>query len=116
MVDIADDRANDWFEREGPDGKMVRVFDHENFQRSKRQIAARRHAEATASSFLLAPAARLGSLPARRAGDFLWVQRHVLPFGLRPAAAYREARDLEHLLGPGQRVGAILGRCGPCEI
>jgi hypothetical protein len=40
MVDIADGRANDWIEREGPDGKMVRVFDHQNFRRSEQQIAA----------------------------------------------------------------------------
>ena len=37
MVDIADDRAND-IEHEGPDGKKVRLFDHENFRRQ--QIAA----------------------------------------------------------------------------
>jgi hypothetical protein len=37
MIDIADDRAN---VREGPDGKKVRVFDHENFRRSKQQIGA----------------------------------------------------------------------------
>jgi hypothetical protein len=39
MVDIADDRANDRIEREGPDGKKVRVFDPENFRRSEQQIA-----------------------------------------------------------------------------
>lgn len=38
MVDIADDRANDWTEREGPDGKKIRVFDNENFRSRKRQI------------------------------------------------------------------------------
>jgi hypothetical protein len=42
MVDIADDRANDWTEREGPDGKKVRVFDHENFRSRRRQIGALR--------------------------------------------------------------------------
>jgi hypothetical protein len=67
----------------------------------------RRHAEATASSFLLAPAPRLGSLPTRRAGDFLRVQGHALAFGLRPADARREARDLEHLLGLGQRISPV---------
>jgi hypothetical protein len=40
MVDIANDRANDCIEREGPDGKMVRVFDQENLRRSKQQIGA----------------------------------------------------------------------------
>jgi hypothetical protein len=25
-IDIADDRANDWIEREGPDGETVRVI------------------------------------------------------------------------------------------
>jgi hypothetical protein len=30
---------NHWIEREGPDGKMVQVFDHA-FRRSKQQIAA----------------------------------------------------------------------------
>jgi hypothetical protein len=39
-LDIVDDRSNDWIEREGPDGKKFRVFDHENFRRSKRQIGA----------------------------------------------------------------------------
>jgi hypothetical protein len=38
MVDIADDRANNRIERDGPDGKQVRVFDHENFRSRKRQI------------------------------------------------------------------------------
>jgi hypothetical protein len=38
MSEIADDRSNDWIIREGPDGKKFRVFDHENFRRSKRQI------------------------------------------------------------------------------
>jgi hypothetical protein len=38
MVDIADGRANEWSERAGPDGKTVRVFDHENFRSRKRQI------------------------------------------------------------------------------
>ena len=38
MIDIADDCSKDWIEREGPDGKKFRVFDHENFRRSKRQI------------------------------------------------------------------------------
>jgi hypothetical protein len=38
IIDIADDRSNDWIEREGPDVKKFRVFDHENFRRSKRQI------------------------------------------------------------------------------
>jgi hypothetical protein len=33
-------RANDWIERDGPDGKKVRVFDNENFRLSERQIAA----------------------------------------------------------------------------
>jgi Bacteriophage Sf6, terminase small subunit-like len=40
MVDIADDRANDWIEHEGPDGKKVRVFDPENIRQSKQQVAA----------------------------------------------------------------------------
>ena len=40
MVDIADDRANDWIESEGPDGKKLRVFNPENFRRSKLQIGA----------------------------------------------------------------------------
>jgi hypothetical protein len=40
MIDIADDRANDWIDREGPDGKKVRVFNPENFRRSKQQVAA----------------------------------------------------------------------------
>jgi hypothetical protein len=40
MVDIADNRANDWIEREGPDGKKVRVSDDENFRRRKKQIGA----------------------------------------------------------------------------
>jgi hypothetical protein len=39
-LDIADDRSNDWIEREGPDGKKFRVFDHENFRRSKVQPAS----------------------------------------------------------------------------
>jgi hypothetical protein len=38
MIDIADDRTNDWTEREGPDGKKIRVFDNENFRSRKRQI------------------------------------------------------------------------------
>jgi hypothetical protein len=38
MVDIADGRANDWIEHEGPDGKKVRVFNPENFRSRKRQI------------------------------------------------------------------------------
>ena len=38
MVDIADGRANDRIEREGPDGKKVRVSDDENFRRRKKQI------------------------------------------------------------------------------
>jgi hypothetical protein len=29
---IFDDSASDWVEREGPDGNIVRVFDHENFR------------------------------------------------------------------------------------
>jgi hypothetical protein len=40
MVDIADDRANDWIERQGPDGEKVRVSDDENFRRRKQQIGA----------------------------------------------------------------------------
>jgi hypothetical protein len=40
MIDIADDCSKDWIEREGPDGKKFRVFEHENFRRSKRQIGA----------------------------------------------------------------------------
>jgi Bacteriophage Sf6, terminase small subunit-like len=40
MIDIADDRANDWIEREGPDGKKVRVFNPENLRLSEQQIAA----------------------------------------------------------------------------
>jgi hypothetical protein len=40
MIDIADDCSKDWIEREGPDGKKFRVFDHENFLRSKRQMGA----------------------------------------------------------------------------
>jgi hypothetical protein len=40
MVDIADDRANDWIERDGPDGKKVRVFDNENLRQSKLAIGA----------------------------------------------------------------------------
>jgi hypothetical protein len=40
MLDIADDCSKDWIEREGPDGKKFRVFDHENFRRSKRQMDA----------------------------------------------------------------------------
>ena len=39
MIDIADDCSKHWIEREGPDGKNFRVFDHENFRRSKRQWA-----------------------------------------------------------------------------
>ena len=39
-LDIADDCSKDWIEREGPDGKKFRVFDHENFRRSKRQMGA----------------------------------------------------------------------------
>jgi hypothetical protein len=42
MVDVADDRANDWTEREGPDGTKVRLFHHENFRSRKRQIGALR--------------------------------------------------------------------------
>jgi hypothetical protein len=38
MVDIADHRANNRIDRDGPDGKQVRVFDHENFRNRKRQI------------------------------------------------------------------------------
>jgi hypothetical protein len=38
MVDIADDRANDWIEHEKPDGKKVRMFNPENFRSRKRQI------------------------------------------------------------------------------
>jgi hypothetical protein len=34
VLDIADDCSKDWIEREGPDGKKFRVFDHENFRRS----------------------------------------------------------------------------------
>jgi hypothetical protein len=37
---IADDCSKDWIEREGPDGKNFRVFDQENFRRSKRQMGA----------------------------------------------------------------------------
>jgi hypothetical protein len=33
MIDIADGGANDWIERDGPDGDKVRVFD-------KQQIGA----------------------------------------------------------------------------
>ncbi len=33
MIDIADGGANDWIERDGPDGDKVRVFDPENFRR-----------------------------------------------------------------------------------
>jgi hypothetical protein len=40
MLDIADACSKDWIEREGPDGKKFRVFDHENFRRSKRQMGA----------------------------------------------------------------------------
>jgi hypothetical protein len=40
MIDIADDRANAWIEREGPDGTKVRVFDTENFRHSKLRIGA----------------------------------------------------------------------------
>jgi hypothetical protein len=40
MLDIADDCSKDWIGREGPDGKKFRVFDHENFRRSKRQMGA----------------------------------------------------------------------------
>ena len=40
MVDIADDRANDWTEREGPDGKKVGVFNPENLRQSKLAIGA----------------------------------------------------------------------------
>jgi len=40
MLDIADDCSKDWIEREGPDGKKFRVFDYENFRRSKRQMGA----------------------------------------------------------------------------
>jgi hypothetical protein len=40
MIDIADDCSKDWIEREGPDGKKFRVFDYENFRRSKRQMGA----------------------------------------------------------------------------
>jgi transposase-like protein len=39
MVDIADDRASDWIEREGPDGKKIRVFDNENFRRRRNALA-----------------------------------------------------------------------------
>jgi len=38
-IDIADD-ASDWIERDGPDGKKVRVFDPENFGQSKQRIGA----------------------------------------------------------------------------
>ena len=40
LIDIADGCSKDWIEREGPDGKKFRVFDHENFRRSKRQMGA----------------------------------------------------------------------------
>jgi hypothetical protein len=40
MVDIADDRANNWIERDGPDGKKVRVFNPENLRQSKLAIGA----------------------------------------------------------------------------
>jgi hypothetical protein len=40
MIDIADGRANDWIERDGPDGEKVRVSDDENFRRRKKQIGA----------------------------------------------------------------------------
>jgi hypothetical protein len=33
MIDMADDCSKDWIERERPDGKKFRVFDHENFRR-----------------------------------------------------------------------------------
>jgi hypothetical protein len=35
IVDISDDSASDWIEREGKDGKSERVIDHENVQRSR---------------------------------------------------------------------------------
>jgi hypothetical protein len=38
MVDIADDRANNWIERDGPNGKTVRVLNPENCRRQ--QLAA----------------------------------------------------------------------------
>ena len=72
------------------------------------QAKATRQAEARGdggSSLVLAPAARLSSLPAKRADDFVRVQGHALAFSLRPADARREARDLEHL-GPDQLTGS----------
>ena len=39
MIDIADGRANDLIERDGPEGKKARVSDDENFRRRKKQIA-----------------------------------------------------------------------------
>jgi hypothetical protein len=43
----------------------------------------------------------------KRAGDFLRVQGHIHAFSLRPADARREARDLKHLLGLGQRISPV---------
>ena len=42
ILEIADDSTNDWIVREGPDGKKTRVFNRDNFRRSKLQIAARK--------------------------------------------------------------------------
>ena len=42
ILDIVDDALNDWVEREGPDGKMRKVFDHEHVQRSRLRAEARK--------------------------------------------------------------------------
>jgi hypothetical protein len=41
ILEIADDKSNDWIEREGPDGRKYREFNSDNFRRCKLRIAAR---------------------------------------------------------------------------
>jgi hypothetical protein len=41
ILEIVDDRTNDWIEREGPDGKKYRVFNPDSVRRSKLRISVR---------------------------------------------------------------------------
>ena len=68
-------------------------------------VPDRGHAEARGgrgSSLVLTLALRLGSL--LHDGQVIFFGSKVI---LRPANARREARDLEYLLGPGQRVSPV---------
>lgn len=42
IVDISDDGSNDYYEREGKDGKSHTTFDHEHVQRSRLRIDSRK--------------------------------------------------------------------------